>query len=1280
MTRTLATIAPHEEQTTIERLPDGDNESFQQQWRHDGNNENNRNGHQENNGHEAAERLANPFGADFPTIHGREDDEIFQNGLFTTSSSSWGDYNQVRDQWNDPSLSNGASNGHLYSQEESHDVDNKDEPEVMRLQDHEVPSLEITSVASILSSSSSSSSSSSMKEEYPEHPRIRIKEISLTVNNGETVYKKINEEDEDEEEEQQEPTLLQVEDVVKLDETAPSKPPTILEEEYDEDEVVKVEESVPTNPTEAAALPVDDDVVKVVVLEEEDETETPPSNSVATQVSPTIIIIDDDNDDDEEEEEEEEPSPGPKNMDIHDETLEVPTTIPTTSMTPTTTMSIDHTSLEKEEEVAKLVPNETMPSMLFDPIPPGVTPSERLVRQSLQQDDDDDDEEDDQSHGTVAVDEKQTAQLTTAATATASVNKKKQQSPVKAKTRSSSVQQKKIEKDATVSLPSNYESSSVSFVSRDELCQETIVASATTASMVAMFGLGVQPALGLSFGAVATFAAFLDGPVGAFVRKTSNGAAILAILLCKNFCITLEHGKNNAKQSVSQNDTLLEQTVSSTTALEEKEVAEQNTRIPVAELASNSSMQTEGQRTEGMDLVTESEPDTTQTMSVEPKTSFATVTQSLEVPEEDEEEVVVGEMLLTTEEDDEVHEEEMILTTEEDNEVHEEEMILTTEEDDEVHEEEMILTTEEDEEEETILSNSDLADSSIQVEFPQEKPTPLINFFFATVKEPAEDAIAAVAPILRSSHTFLYDISEARTRLLSGSAGRARLFSIRMGQTGTDVTASVENGAAGASNTLALYESTEAQVRLHGWQNSVGCRVAPSMSMPSPSTNPNEDVESTQPAVFVPVQARPRDENNDLARFELSEAHSRLHGWQNSVGSRVATSMPSPSTNPNEYVDSIQPVFVPVQTRPRDEKNDLAGFELSEAHGRLHGWSDSTETTHASSSMMDNAETPSEVETRQFTPQPVSLDLTDRRQTSPSPVMNEVVTRSEVEPQVFTPPVSLDSTDRTHASLSTTTNKDENSAKVESQQFSAPVSFDTSGRRLSTMNTVNPNRPVQVETEQFSAPPAPKAKSYVYRYGSKPGLDNEAFINPNQQQRQVQQQAQVQVETQQFSAPPTPKAKSYVYRYGSKPRLDSEAFINPNQQQQRQVPQQRQKPASRIELDARKRTQSGSQLGRWTSVVRPTTYMELDKRSEENLSPIERMALERARAAKLEHTGEVQQGQQQGQDHQQQEEQQQQQPTSINPLTSDQSFSKRYVWTPHRLAPNHYQGSRYDVR
>ena len=146
--------------------------------------------------------------------------------------------------------------------------------------------------------------------------------------------------------------------------------------------------------------------------------------------------------------------------------------------------------------------------------------------------------------------------------------------------------------------------------------------------------------------------------------------------------------------------------------------------------------------------------------------------------------------------------------------------------------------------------------------------------------------------------------------------------------------------------------------------------------MPSPSTTPNEDVESTHPAVFVPVHAHPHNENNDMARFELSKVHDRLHGWQNLVGYRVATSMPLLSTNANEDLDSIQPVFLPKSRLTHAMKNDLARFELSEAHGRLHGWSDSTEMMHASFSMMDNAETLLEEETYQFTPLPVSLDAT----------------------------------------------------------------------------------------------------------------------------------------------------------------------------------------------------------------------------------------------------------------------------------------------------------------
>ena len=136
----------------------------------------------------------------------------------------------------------------------------------------------------------------------------------------------------------------------------------------------------------------------------------------------------------------------------------------------------------------------------------GHQPSLQILMRLQQDDDKEDGDDDDQSYCAITVDGKQTAQLmmgmAVTVMTTASVNKKKQ---------------KKNKKDATVSLQTNYESLSVLFVSHDELCQETIVALATMASMVAMSGLGVQPALGLSFGAVVTFAAFLDGPVGAFV-------------------------------------------------------------------------------------------------------------------------------------------------------------------------------------------------------------------------------------------------------------------------------------------------------------------------------------------------------------------------------------------------------------------------------------------------------------------------------------------------------------------------------------------------------------------------------------------------------------------------------------------------------------------------------------------------------------------------------------------------------------------------------------------
>ena len=75
------------------------------------------------------------------------------------------------------------------------------------------------------------------------------------------------------------------------------------------------------------------------------------------------------------------------------------------------------------------------------------------------------------------------------------------------------------------------EESSIDLVSPDQVSQETLVSTAATASVVAMVGLHAKPVVGMTVGAMTACLSLLDSPLGSWVRRTGTLAGIVALAL-----------------------------------------------------------------------------------------------------------------------------------------------------------------------------------------------------------------------------------------------------------------------------------------------------------------------------------------------------------------------------------------------------------------------------------------------------------------------------------------------------------------------------------------------------------------------------------------------------------------------------------------------------------------------------------------------------------------------------------------------------------------------------
>ena len=75
------------------------------------------------------------------------------------------------------------------------------------------------------------------------------------------------------------------------------------------------------------------------------------------------------------------------------------------------------------------------------------------------------------------------------------------------------------------------EESSIDLVSPDKVSQETLVSTAATASVVAMVGLHAKPVVGMTVGAMTACLSLLDSPLGSWVRRTGTLAGIVALAL-----------------------------------------------------------------------------------------------------------------------------------------------------------------------------------------------------------------------------------------------------------------------------------------------------------------------------------------------------------------------------------------------------------------------------------------------------------------------------------------------------------------------------------------------------------------------------------------------------------------------------------------------------------------------------------------------------------------------------------------------------------------------------
>ncbi|KAL7571119.1 hypothetical protein ACA910_014726 [Epithemia clementina (nom. ined.)] len=419
---------------------------------------------------------------------------------------------------------------------------------------------------------------------------------------------------------------------------------------------------------------------------------------------------------------------------------------------------------------------------------------------------------------------------------------------------------------------SSSSSATVELIPADQVAHETLLASAATATLLAIVGLHAKPVLGFTVGAMTVCAAYLDSPLGAWVRRAGTIAGVVALAVGSD----LESSNATATETTTMtSSSTMSSTLSSVSSTTEKSLVSSTTE----------------EKNNALDAaVTEKPIQHTPQIATNPiqqtKQQVKQQIQQQEKKPQIDQPLTMASLFFA----------------------HESTRNVSP----------LLLPTKKQEYSRTLSFEVTEARTRLFV-FQKPEPEPLK----ATLLYEQTEARTR----LENKHNAIGIAAKAKAKSaveLEDSAALAMLTAFAIPPPRTD------------SNNLAMFEYTEAQTRLQAKissQEATNVRLQTRAELTAEVAVESEDV-AESPAIVNTGENR--GDSNNLAMFELTEAQMRLEAKEHSIQAMEARQRQAQSKalmEPKPLV--VIPIGAPRGSGSIKKINNLAMFEVTEAETRL---------------------------------------------------------------------------------------------------------------------------------------------------------------------------------------------------------------------------------------------------------------------------------------------------------------------------------------------------------